>query len=96
MTINILAETPVLISKVPDWVAEHIGFRPNRSTVFRWTKRGSGGRKLSTFKAGGRRATTVEALLRFFAGDDETPDTGPINSGQSHDAAEAYLHSEGI
>ncbi|QEG23898.1 DUF1580 domain-containing protein [Mariniblastus fucicola] len=90
--INLLAETPVPISKVPAWVSEHCGFQPNRSTVFRWTTRGSGGRILSTIKVGGRRVTTVEALLAFFESD------GPAAQcvSQSASDTEAYLESEGI
>lgn len=94
MSINILDSTPVPLSKVPQWVEEHAGFKPNRSTVFRWTKRGAKGRKLATFNAGGRKCTTVEALLEFFSGEDESSDLKQPNQG--HSEAEAFLASEGF
>ena len=93
MSINILDSTPVMLSKVPQWVDEHIGFKPNRSTVFRWTKRGAKGRKLETFNAGGRKCTTVEALLEFFSGEDE-PGSSILSSPQSE--AESFLAAEGL
>ena len=57
------------LAQVPAWVEAHAGFRPNRSTVFRWKNRGCRGRKLATFFAGGRVCTTVEALVEFFSDD---------------------------
>jgi len=35
------------------------------STVFRWAQRGTGGRKLQTWRLGGRRVTTLRALKAF-------------------------------
>ena len=85
--------TTLPLSKVPDWVFEHAGFKPNRSTVFRWKTRGCRGKKLSTFRIGGRVCTNVESLLEFFSDDDTEPLTaGQTSSGDS----EAYLASEGI
>lgn len=91
---NILNQTVVPTSKVPSWVNENCGFKPSRSTVFRWTKRGCRGRKLKTFRAGGRVCTTVEALLEFFATDDENAD--PVAVLPTYSESEAYLESEGI
>ena len=89
---NILDETVVLKSKVPDWTKQTIGFKPNRSTVHRWTTRGCRGKKLRVFRAGGRVCTTVEALLEFFS--DENSE--PLTAGQSDSSdAEAFLTSEG-
>ena len=93
VAMNILDETALPVSKVPDWVQQHAGFRPNRSTVFRWTKRGCRGKKLSTFRAGGRVCTTVEALLEFFREEDAEPSS--VSHLSSSDS-EAYLASEGI
>ena len=35
------------------------------STLFRWAQRGAGGRKLQTWRLGGRRVTTLRALEAF-------------------------------
>lgn len=42
--------------------------RPSTSTVWRWVLNGVGGRRLESWKVGGRRVTTKEALLRFIEG----------------------------
>ena len=96
MSINILESTPIPISKVPAWVLEHCGFKPNRSTVFRWTKRGSNGRILATVKAGGRRITTVEALLEFFDEGSGHAGNAPERTARSDQEAAAFLEAEGI
>ena len=90
---NLLNQTPLPLSKVPAKVEELAGFAPNRSTVFRWTKRGCRGKKLRTFRAGGRVCTTVESLLEFFSDDDAGVD---LASTRSADQAEAFLAAEGI
>ena len=89
--INILDSTVVPTSDVPNWTEKNIGFKPARSTVFRWSKRGCRGKKLKTFRAGGRVCTTVEALLEFFSDDDS--DSLTVN--QSSTASEDYLTAEG-
>ena len=91
-----LDETVLPLSKVPGWVQEHAGFKPNRSTVFRWKTRGCNGKRLSTFRIGGRVCTTVEALLDFFATDGELSDSLPPQQSPTHDQADAYLAAEGI
>ena len=92
MAINILDSTPIRLSRVPHWVESNIGFKPNRSTVFRWATRGARNRKLATFNAGGRKFTTVEALLEFFGIDN----SAPLPTSQSNSDSEAYLESEGL
>ena len=83
------------LSLVPAWVEQHAGFRPNRSTVFRWKTRGCRGRKLATFRAGGRVCTTIEALLEFF-GDDESDAILTAQTGCKPSTTDAFLDSEGI
>lgn len=92
MSIDILNSTPIRLSKVPHWVESHIGFKPNRSTVFRWSTRGAKGRKLETFNVGGKKCTTVEALLKFFG----TDNSAPMPTSQTTADSEAYLESEGL
>jgi len=91
---NLLEQTAIPLSRVPDKVNEIAGFKPNRSTVFRWKTRGCDGRKLATFKAGGRVCTTIEALLEFFGnGDTEQTEHShrPVNS-----QSDVYLDAEGV
>ena len=87
--------TVVQLSKVPDWVEKFAGFRPNRSTIFRWHKRGCNGKRLSTFKVGGRRCTTVASLVAFFS-DDDTSGVPPMEESGAKCEAEDYLESEGL
>jgi len=83
----------IQLSKVPQWVFEFSGFKPCRSTVFRWKTRGCRGKKLKTFRIGGRVCTTAEWLLEFFS-DDET-EVHPKPSKAALEAA-AYLESQGF
>ena len=52
------------------------GRKVHVSTLFRWTQHGTGGRKLQTWKLGGRRVTTLRALEAFIepvSSDSEKP-----------------------
>jgi hypothetical protein len=89
-----LDQTTIPLSKVPDWVNEHAGFKPHRATIFRWKTRGCNGRKLATFKVGGRVCTTIEALLGFF--EIEESAHAPSLSRSPNSASESFLESEGI
>ena len=64
--IDIVSEQMIPFSKIPAWCEKYIGHRVNRSTVHRWRLRGARGNKLETVLIGGRRYTSVEAILRFF------------------------------
>lgn len=88
-----LDETTLPLSQVPAWIEEHAGFRPNRSTIFRWKTRGCRGRKLRTYRIGGRVCTTVEALLEFF---DDGDDAASVATVPTDSAVDAYLAAEGI
>ena len=92
---NLLDQTAIPLSRVPDKVKELAGFKPNRSTVFRWKTRGCNGRKLTTFKAGGRVCTTIEALLEFFD-DGESDAVLTAQTGCKPSTTDAFLDSEGI
>ena len=82
-------------SRVPHWCKEHLGHKFNRSTIFRWYTRGSKGGKLETIRAGGRRYTSEEALLRFFNRTTPAQNQELFRSKGELDA-EAYLESEGL
>ena len=69
---NLIHQTVVLIADVPEWCEQNVGFKPTRSTVFRWRTKGARGRRLKTFPAGGRIGTTVEWLEDFFSGEEPT------------------------
>ena len=100
--IDIISEEMIPFSKVAKWCEKTIGDRPHPSTIHRWRLRGTRGVKLETILIGGRRFTSVEALLRFF--DNSTAAESGVNAAQiqSHQrlremqAADAYLKSEGI
>jgi Protein of unknown function (DUF1580) len=46
-------------------VTQIVPFRPNVSTIWRWSSRGVGGIKLTTIRVGGRRYVTRRALDEF-------------------------------
>ncbi len=50
---------------VPKAVELATGRRPHPATCFRWRQRGISGIRLDTWKVGGRRETSVEAVRRF-------------------------------
>lgn len=93
-------EQVLQFSRVPDWCQSFLGHRVNRSTCHRWRTRGARGVQLESFMAGGRRYTSIEALLRFFGATTCAADDEPLNSCSEQAvaiaAAEAYLESEGI
>lgn len=61
--INLQNEQIVMLNKAAPFLPN----RPNLATLFRWRTRGCRGVILETVLLGGRRATSVEALDRFFA-----------------------------
>ena len=61
--IEALAATFVLLSKA----GRLLSTNPSPATLWRWAARGVDGVKLETYKIGGRRYTTAEALDRFVA-----------------------------
>jgi hypothetical protein len=61
--IEALAATFVLLSKA----GRLLSTNPSAATMWRWALRGVDGVKLESFKIGGRRYTTAEALDRFVA-----------------------------
>lgn len=93
--IDISNKKMIPCSQVPHWCKEHLGLKFNRSTIFRWYTRGSKGGKLETIRAGGRRYTSEEALLRFF---NRTPSGQAQKRSRSKREleAEAFLDSEGL
>ncbi len=94
MTININSETIIPIRKVPEWCEENLGNRVSLSTVHRWRTRGSRGRALEWFKAGGVPYTSIEALGRFFDSGETTESLG--QSAISKDCSDAveFLKAE--
>jgi hypothetical protein len=61
--IEALAVTYVLLSRAGCLLSTN----PSPATLWRWAFRGVDGVKLQSFKIGGRRYTTAEALDRFVA-----------------------------
>lgn len=55
-------------------IEELTGSRPNPSTVWRWTAKGSKGVKLQTWMIGGRRMTTSEAVNDFIEARSKQPE----------------------
>lgn len=92
------SEKIIPVVKVPDLLPS----RPHISTVWRWINCGIGGKKLETFRIGGKRYTSSEAIHRFvkaltLAGDDKTS----VSSIQSlhlkaKQRAEQELDDEGL
>lgn len=60
MTIGIANEQAIPLTKSP----EHFPGTPHLSTVFRWANLPAG-RRLETFKCGGKRFTTLASIERF-------------------------------
>ena len=100
--IDIVNEQMIPLSKIPAWCEKHLGNRVNRSTVHRWRLRGARGSTLETVLIGGRRYSSLEALLRFFdstTAAEDGVDSPQLNAHQRKreiEEAEAYLKSEGI
>ena len=88
---KLINQTVLPLAEVPAWVNDNAGFKPNRSTVFRWKTRGCRGKRLHTFRIGGRVCTSIEALMEFFSDNDQ-----PALSHAGSPGAEAYLASEGF
>lgn len=82
--------------------AKHFPTRPSTATVWRWTLRGSRGRKLETLLIGGRRYTSRDAIDRFIRGDAEPPAATAAKSRTTRQrqaaiaAAEKELSAAGI
>lgn len=89
---------------VPRAVELATGRRPHPATCFRWRQRGISGVRLETFKVGGRRETSVEAVHRFIAAttaaaDGEQPSSKSRTNRQRQaaiDRAEVELDAAGI
>lgn len=61
--IDVQTETILTLAQA----AQHIPSRPHISTLHRWRTRGVRGIRLETILLGGKRATSIEALNRFYA-----------------------------
>ena len=89
---------------VPKAVEIATGYRPDPSVPYRWGKIGVGKEKvkLETAMLGGRRTTSVEAVLRFIKATTLAADGEPVRTQanpqrQSEiDKAEAELAKDGI
>jgi hypothetical protein len=67
-------------SKLPCFANRRAGSRINVSTLWRWTTTGVRGIKLDSVMAGGSRATSLEAIERFFAALTQAAEHRPIAS----------------
>jgi len=71
--------------------------RPHKNTITRWADRGIGGVRLESWRCGGKRVTSVEALERFIlARSGESKLASPDGCTPSHAAAEAALDQLGV
>jgi len=84
-------------------IAAATGHRPHLSTALRWCQRGVGGVKLKSWKIGGRRMTTVEAVQEFVevttsASDQSAAQASAISAptSKAHDAAMRALREHGL
>lgn len=96
--IDFYSETIVPFSQTP----KHVPGRPHISTCHRFRTRGSYGIYLETFKVGGRRYTSIEAIGRFIERTTAAADGKPIPGESSKQrevaiaAAERELDAAGI
>lgn len=65
--IDIYREDIFPLTEAPKRIPTLAGRRVHRATVFRWALQGLGGTRLDSFKRGGQRWTSKEALAKFFA-----------------------------
>ena len=84
-------------------IAAETGHRPHLSTALRWCQRGVGGTKLQSWKIGGRRMTTVEAVREFVEATTSASDPSVAQSpaistqtSKAHEAAMRALKEHGI
>ena len=90
-------------TKLPVFRNRRGGKRINVSTLWRWGMVGVRGIKLETLMAGGTRATSLEAIERFFAaltaqadGQQVVPPPRPKSRQRQIEAAEKRLAAAGI
>ena len=74
--------------------AADLGFSISSKTGIRWALHGRNGRKLPTLKAGGRRLTTVSALLAWLR-ETESPRARPLEVCHPVDS-DAVLEAHGL
>jgi len=86
-----------------DAIAAATGHRPHLSTALRWCQRGVGSIKLKSWKIGGRRMTTVEAVREFIelttAASDQSAaptSTQTTPTSKAHEAAMRALREHGL
>ena len=100
-----LNETLLSIPEAAKYVSKRVkgrqgGRKLNVATVYRWTDRGIRGIRLECTQVGGTRATSVEALERFFArlaGNEPAPARAtPASKKRAVAAAERLLDKAGI
>lgn len=72
--LHLLAETPIVLGDVPNYVPKRRGKKLHYSTAFRWATKGVRGRKLPSILVGGIRYTTLEALERFLGESPQNPE----------------------
>ena len=93
-------ENPIRLQDVPrlQWLpGRRAGSRLNVSTVFRWAQHGCKGVRLETIQVGGAKATSEEAIKRFFAklSDPIAPIPTPMQRQQQIAKADAALSAAG-
>ncbi len=80
----------------PAEAAKIIPGRPHRNTIQRWMTRGYDGVVLRSFRLGGKRFTTVEAVEEFVAALSAKDTLGRKPVSSAHSEAEAELDRLGV
>ncbi len=84
-------------------IEQATGQRVNLSTALRWCQQGVGGIRLESWKLGGRRLTSAEAVGRFLERTTAASDSGrqPVHlpsrsSASAHASAMRQLEADGL
>ena len=92
---NVSCEQLISLKQVTEYLPRRNGRAVHYSTVFRWTKTGVRGRRLSTIRMGGIHYTTIAQLNDFLKSGNDPPPQG--NSAKTRAArAKTQLKSMGI
>jgi hypothetical protein len=96
MSIRILEEQVTGLAEAARLLPQLRRGRPvSPSTIYRWIESGVNGIRLETAMLGGRRVTSKEALLRFFARLNAESDVDTVAAAQQQQTVEDELNGRG-
>jgi len=87
---GLLAEDTLSLEQASEQIKAYTGRKPDKSTVYRWAKRGCWGVKLEHVRVGGRIITSKQALMRFINSAAPIPPTKYSNREVLHDELLAH------